>query len=424
MNASRHSEALLARFLRYAARGTQSDAAAADAGTIPSTETQRKLAEDIATEFRGLGLTDVEVDDNSYLVARVPASPGLEAIPPFGLSAHLDTASDAPGDPVRPIVHRDWDGSPISLADGVVLDPATDTDLARRKGDAIVTSDGTSLLGADDKAGVAEIVTLAEILLSDPSIPHGPIEILLSPDEETGHGMDRVPLRKLKSTAFYTVDGGTAGEIEAECFNAWKVDAVFAGIAAHLGSARGKMVNAVSMAASFVSALPAQESPESTDGRLGYFCALGISGAVERAEVSVFVRDFDIDEMERRLDRLDAIARAVEARYPGGTVTLTRTRQYLNMKRRVDERPEVLSILEEAVRRAGLEPHLKPIRGGTDGSRLTELGIPTPNVFTGGHNYHSRTEWASLAEMTQALDTLVELSRLWAERARDATIRN
>jgi len=401
MNNSIHTndipiENMLDRFVRYAGFGTQSNMEKADAGLFPSTECQKEFAKVLADEMRTMGLSGVELDENFYILAKIPASSGLEGKPSFGLCAHYDTASDAPGDNVKPRIHRNWDGKPIRLEAGFILDPAKDENLASCTGDTIVTSDGTTLLGADDKAGVAGILTLAEYLLAHPEVPHGPIEILFSPDEETGHGMDHVPLSKLASKAFYTVDGGQEGEIETECFNAWKSELSFTGIAAHLGTARGKMVNAASMAAAFVTALPARESPETTDGYYGYFCPLEIKGSTENASVLVFLRDFDSDSMKRRLERIEAIARAVEAQFPGGKIEVKHTCQYLNMKQKLDEAPEVADLLLEAARRAGVEPYMKPIRGGTDGSRLTEKGIPTPNLFTGGHNYHSRVEWLSL----------------------------
>lgn len=414
---------LLTRFLRYTAIGTQSDHVKADAGIFPSSENQRAFARTLAGELAELGLSGVTLDDNGYVIARIPATAGRENKPSFGLSAHMDTASDAPGDGVKPTVHREWKGSRIDLAGGFAIDPAADGELAAcatrakesGKADTIITSDGTTLLGADDKAGIAGIVTLAEFLLQNPGVEHGPIEILFSPDEETGHGMDRVPLAELRSRAFYTVDGGALGELESECFNAWKAEITFTGVSAHLGAARGKMVNAVSMAASFVASLPPQESPEATDGYYGYFCPLNIQGSCEEAKLTVFLRDFDAANMARRLARIDGIAEGTRARFPGGRVDVNKTEQYRNMKEKLDAAPEVLERLKKAAVRAGVEPRMKPIRGGTDGSRLTELGIPTPNVFTGGHNYHSRTEWASLSEMTAMVLTLIELAKIWGE---------
>lgn len=403
------------RFTEYAETDSQSDPDKADRGIMPSTDGQTRLAQLLSTELTTYGLTDNTVDQNGYLRAVIPASTGMESVPPFGLCAHLDTASDAPGTNVKAIQHANWDGSPITLPSGLVLDPATDPELAACVGHTIITSDGTTLLGADDKAGIAAIMALTLKLLKNPSIPHGPIEILFTPDEETGHGMDKVPLDRLISKAFYTVDGGAVGEIEAECFNAWKCQLTFNGKAAHLGSARGKMISAVSMASFFVSSLPPQESPETTDGYEGYFCPLEISGTVENAHCTVFLRDFETEGMNRRLERIDALAEAVRARFPGGTVTLEKTRQYLNMKDKLRAEPHVLERLEKAATRAGVTVIKKPIRGGTDGSRLTEMGIPTPNIFTGGHNYHSRSEWASIEQMGKTVETLIQLAIIWGE---------
>lgn len=409
------AEPLLERFVRYASVGSQSDMGKADAGVFPSTESQKDMARLLKKDLEALGLADIVLDENFYLTARIPASAGLEGKQPFGLSAHYDTASDAPGDNVKPRIHRNYDGKPILLADGFHIDPATDENLASCAGDTIITSDGTTLLGADDKAGVAGIIVMADWLLRHPEIKHGDIEIMFSPDEETGHGMDKVPLDRIRSKAFYTADGGQEGEIETECFNAWKVELSFTGVAAHLGAARGKMINAVTMAAQFIASLPAQESPEATDGYYGYYCPLEFKGETEHSSVLLFLRDFDRDNMNRRLERIDTFAKAIEARFPGGTVEVKKTCQYLNMKQKLDANPRILALLKEAATRAGVETYMKPIRGGTDGSRLTELGIPTPNLFTGGHNYHSRTEWASLSQMTRMVRTLIELAKLWGE---------
>ncbi len=406
---------LLERFLRYAAIGTQSNLERADSGLQPSTESQMVFARRLVGELQSGGIPDVVLDEHGYVLARIPASPGLEDKPAFGLCAHMDTATDAPGDNVHPVVHEAWNGEPIALKDGFILDPARDGDLAGCQGDTIITSDGTTLLGADDKAGVAGIVTAAFHLARNPSLRHGPIELLFSPDEETGHGMDHVPLDRIRAPAYYTVDGGQVGELETECFNAWRCDVSFAGVATHLGTAKGRMVNAVSMVAAFIASLPARESPETTEGYEGYFCPLESSATCEKASLTIYVRDFDRAGMEGRLARIDALAEAIRAQFPGGAVEIKRTCQYLNMREKLLAAPDVLERLQVAARRAGVKTYLKPIRGGTDGSRLTELGIPTPNIFTGGHNYHSRTEWASLAQMTSMVTTLIELAQVWGE---------
>ena len=420
---------LIERLTRYARIGTTSDRHIED---IPSTPDQWTLARLLVEELKALGIAEVALDEHCYLMARIPASPGFENRPSIGLMAHMDTASDVSGRGVKPRVIPAYDGKPIVLgrvevseaqaagqgarpAESYILDPAENPDLAEHSGDTIVVTDGSTLLGADDKAGLAEIMTAARHLLSHPELAHGPLELIFTPDEETGKGMNLFPLQNLRSTACYTVDGGKAGEIEAECFTAYSVKAEFKGRSIHIGSARGKLANAVAMAGSFIAMLPRSESPEATDGWYGYYCPLEMSGGLEHAVVEVFLRDFTAEGMERRIATVKALAAAVEAQFPLGSVQLDIVKQYVNMREKLDERPEVLERLMEAARRAGAEPYSKPIRGGTDGARLTELGVPTPNIFTGGYNYHSRYEWASVADMVLATDTLLELVGLWAQ---------
>jgi len=404
--------AMTERFLRYAKIGTQSDRHIDD---IPSTKTQWQLARLLEQELRVLGLEDVSLDEHCYLIARLPASEGMENKPVIGLMAHMDTASDVPGSIVHPRLIHDYDGKIIALSENEKLDPADYPDLGSHVGDTIITTDGTSLLGADDKAGVAEIMTAIEWLVSHPESNHGPIEIFFTPDEETGKGMNLFPLAKAKSVACYTLDGGKAAEIESECFTAYSVHAEFLGQVIHIGAARGKFANAVAMAGHFIAMLPRSESPEATDNWYGYYCPIEISGSMEKTVIDVYLRDFTSEGMERRIAAMKAFAAAVEAQFPLGKVQLTVKKQYVNMKEKLDQTPAVLEKLAEAIRRAGAEPEVKPIRGGTDGSRLTEMGIPTPNVFTGGYNYHSRHEWASVGEMSLAVSTLIGLVALWTE---------
>ncbi|MBN1242263.1 MAG: peptidase T [Spirochaetales bacterium] len=403
---------LAERLDRYARIETMSDRHVEE---IPSTSGQWNLSRLLVDELKALGVTDVTLDGHCYLVARVPASPGLEGKPCVGFMAHVDTAADAPGKDVKPRLVPNYDGKPVKLSASDTLDPAVYEELAEYVGDTLMVTDGSTLLGADDKAGVAEIMTALARILKDPSVRHGPLEIIFTPDEETGKGMDLFPLKTVKSVACYTLDGSKGGEIESECFTAYMAKARFVGKSIHTGYARGKLANAVGMAASYVSMLPRAESPEATDGWFGFYAPIEMSGHIEEAKVDVLLRDFDDEGMKRRIEAVKAIAKAVEAQFPGGTVELEIAKQYLNMKRKLDENPAVLEKLFEAARRAGVEPYSKPIRGGTDGSRLTEMGIPTPNVFTGGHNFHSRHEWASVGEMVMACDTVVELIKLWAE---------
>jgi tripeptide aminopeptidase len=310
-------------------------------------------------------------------------------------------------------VVENYCGARIVLADGLVLDPDVEPDLAAQKGGTIIHTDGPTLLGADDKAGLAEIMTAVEYLLAHGEIEHGPVEIIFSPDEETGKGLPEFPRETLKAAACYTLDGGPLGELEIECFNAYGADVRFTGKAIHPGTARGVLVNAALMAASFAALLPRTESPEATDGYYGYYCLLEITGNHEEASLELIIRDFDRKEAERRAAALENFARAVEAQFPGGRVSVEVKPQYFNMREKIEARPEVLEILKTAARNTGVEFRLVPIRGGTDGSRLTELGIPTPNIFTGGRNYHSRIEWIPVSDMTAACGLIIELIRLW-----------
>jgi tripeptide aminopeptidase len=403
---------IVPRFLNYVRYDTESSR---HSGETPSTPGQWELAKVLQNELLGLGLEDVKVTDHCYVIARLPPGPGKENAPCVGFLAHLDTAGDVSGKDVKPQLVQNYDGGKIALAGGLCLDPAKEPDLAAQKGKAVIHSDGTTLLGADNKAGIAEIMAAVEYLAANPQIAHGPVEIIFTPDEETGKGLPEFPLEEIKSAACYTVDGGPIGEIESECFNAWKADVEFHGKVIHVGQARGILANAALMACSFATLLPRSESPEATDGYYGYYCPMEISGDLENAELEVFLRDFDSNGIKRRIEALEIFAKTVETQFPEGKVIVKTQPQYYNMKSRIDEKPDVLERLKQAMNSAGLEWRLKPIRGGTDGSRLTELGIPTPNIFTGGRNFHSRIEWASVSEMCAAGRVIVELIRLWGE---------
>ncbi len=411
-----YADNLMERFLRYVKTYSESSSLNADNGIIPSTPQQRDMAALLASEMKEIGLKDVQTTEFCYTYGYLPASEGYEDTPSIGLLAHIDTVEEVTGKDVKPIVHKNYDGSPIDLPYGITLDPAIDKHLAwaGKQNDTIITSDGSTLLGADDKAGVAEIMTAVAFMIQHPEIKHGKIEVLFSPDEETGHGMNKVPLDLLTSKQCYTVDGGHLGELETECFNAWKSDVVFTGKSKHPGDARPDMVNAVNLASAFVTALPHNEMPETTDGYMGFYAPMAISGTVEQAEVNLILRDFTLDGMKKRMHVVDLIAESTAAAL-GGTVKVTHTQQYLNMKQKLDENPAVVEKLVSAYNAAGVTPTFPPIRGGTDGSRLTEMGIPTPNIFTGGHCYHSRYEWASFSQMIYATEVLIQLIQNWAE---------
>ncbi|MCL1815792.1 MAG: tripeptide aminopeptidase PepT [Treponema sp.] len=381
---------VIPRFLQYVRIGTASDKHIEE---TPSSVGQWELARLLAEELKTLGV-EAELTDHCYVLAKIPAIPGLETKPAIAFMAHLDTAQDVPGKDVNPVVEENEAGA------------------------AVIRSDGTTLLGADDKAGIAEIMAAAEYLLSHPEISRGPVLIIFSPDEETGKGLPFFPMDRINAlsgglAACYTLDGGPLGELETECFNAIEGRVFFSGKVIHLGSARGGMANACLMAAAFAVMLPRTESPEATDGYYGYYCPTEISGSLERAELEVYIRDFDLERARERAAALETFARAVEAQFPGGKVRVEWKFQYYNMKENIGRRPEVLAKLKEAACLAGVEFTLKPIRGGTDGSRLTELGIPTPNIFTGGRNFHSLEEWVSVPEMEAACRLAIELVRVW-----------
>ncbi|TVQ27250.1 MAG: peptidase T [Spirochaetaceae bacterium] len=401
---------VLERFLRYVRVGTTSDR---KSDLTPSTAGQWELARMLEQELRALGLTDVELDDHCYLIARMPASSGMEKAPVIGFMAHVDTASDVSGHNVQPQVIEHYDGKPIAVG-SYTLDPREFPQLTGYVGDTIVTTDGTTLLGGDDKAGIAEIMTAVRWLTDHPEVRHGEVEIIFTPDEETGRGMDRFPKAKLKSRACYTFDGGAEGRIEAECFNAWRCDIAFTGSVIHLGDARGKLVNAVSMAAAFMNMIPRTESPEATDGYYGYYCPLEIRGNLEHAELEVYLRDHDRSEIERRIEALSAFALAVEAAFPGGSVEVSQHKQYLNMYEVIQRDPLVMEKLRDAMTAAGYTPQMHAIRGGTDGSRLTEMGIPTPNLSAGEFNMHSRLEWVPVGALARITEVAVKLILAWA----------
>ncbi|MCK9169300.1 MAG: peptidase T [Treponema sp.] len=409
---SKNEKELLERFLRYVKTYSESNSNTADKGIIPSTPQQKDFAQMLASEMITIGLSNVQVTEFCYVYGDICATEGYENKPAFCLLAHLDTVDEVTGKNVMPSVHRNYDGSVINLADKGLLDPLRDSALAQAAAeqDTIITTDGTTLLGADDKAGIAIIMTAVSFIISHKEIKHGKIEVIFSPDEETGHGMDKVPVNLISAKRAYTVDGGHIGQLETECFNAVGTTVTFSGKAAHTGDARAAgMINAVSMVSSFTMNLPGRQSPETTDNREGFYGPLEISGNIEKAGVYLLLRDFTLEGIESRKKIVEQLAEAVAASF-GGSVEIVHKQQYLNMKKGLDAHPEIVQDLEKAYRESGIEPVNTPIRGGTDGSRLTEMGIPSPNIFTGAHNYHSRTEWASLNQMDKAADVIINLA--------------
>ena len=402
---------ILERFLRYVVVDTQSIEPLAET-KHPSFEGEWDLLKLLEKELRELGLSDVALDEHGYLLARVPAT--AADLPCIAFSAHVDTADDVAGNGVKPVVN-DYAGGDLILKNGLVIAADSNPELAKYAGSKIITSEGDTLLGCDDKGGVAEIMTAISYLVSHPEIRHGEIEILFSPDEETGFGMDFFDAKRLHAKAFYTVDGGERYSVELECFNAATVKVHFTGVAYHLGAARGRMVNALTMAAAFISAVPQAESPEATDGYYGYYCAQTASGNATDFDVTFYLRDFDYDNLLRRIDVLKKLGSAIEALYNGGKVTVQEKISYLNMGEAAKKSPKAVDAIFKAGEVLG-QPLVKQIiRGGTDGSRIAEMaGIPCPNLYTGGHNYHSLTEWAALDAMNDACALIVEIIKQWA----------
>ena len=407
-------EDVLDRFLRYARIDTQS---ARVSDTYPSTPKQLDLSRLLAAELRELGLDDAELTEHGYVFATLPAVGDREG-PTVGLLAHVDTSPDVPGTGVEPRVWRDYDGGEIVLPGDPlqVLSPSTSPLLAGRVGHDIVTSDGTTLLGADDKAGVAEIMAAVAWLVGHPEVPRARGRIGFTVDEEVGRGTDHFDLARFGADFAYTLDGALVGEIENETFSAIELKVTFTGVGVHPGVAKGKLVNPVKLAARFIERLPRDTlSPETTEGREGFIHPYEIAGGAGGVTVTTILRDHDAEKLEEHHALARRLAEEVVADESGAAVSFSRWDQYRNIGEKLDEVPHVVAAAEEATRRVGLEPALAAIRGGTDGSRLTERGLPTPNLFTGGNEYHSVREWISVEDMAISAATAVELLKLFAQ---------
>ena len=408
---------VLDRFLRYVQYDTQSDERSK---SFPSTGTQLVLLRDLASELREMGLADAAVDDYGYVMATIPATTRKTRVPVIGFIAHVDTSPEMPGAGVKPIVHRAYDGRDLVLPDdpSAVLRVSEIPALADQIGRDIVTASGTTLLGADDKAGVAEIVTAAAALVARPEIAHGAIRIAFTPDEEVGRGTDHFDVERFGASCAYTLDGGARGEIETESFSADAITVTFHGFNTHPGYAKGRMVNAIKVAAAFIDRLPAHAlSPETTDGHDGFVHPYVVQAGVDRTSVRLLVRDFVTAALKEKEALVERLAREAAARYPGARVDVAVEESYRNMKDVLDRHPHIADFARDAIRRAGLEPRTHPIRGGTDGSRLSFMGLPTPNLFAGEHNFHSRLEWVSVQDMEKAVEVIVHLARIWEEKS-------
>ena len=404
---------LLDRFLRYVRIDTRSDSASP---TCPSTPGQWELLRLLERELHDLGLADVTLTAHGYVLATLPATPGVEA-PAIAWFAHVDTAPNLPG-AAKPIVHRAYDGRPIVLPDdpNQRLTVETTPFLRDAIGQDVITASGTTLLGADDKAGVAIVMSAVRHLLHHPEIPHGKIRICFNPDEEIARGVDQLEIAEVGAQFAYTLDGAERGEICHETFSADSARLEIAGVAAHPGWAKDVMVNASRLASRFVAALPMDQSPERTDGREGFIHPVEFTGTAEQAVVKFILRDFEIAGLAEKRALMDKIAADLRAAEPTARITLTFAEQYRNMRYWLEKDMRPVEFAREAARRTGVEPFAQPIRGGTDGSRLTQRGLPTPNIFTGMHEVHSQREWVTLQDMEKAAETLVHLARLWAGR--------
>ena len=409
------ADTVLDRFLRYVVIDTQSDPRSP---SQPSTDKQKTLGRLLVDELLAIGLADAHLDENGYVYATVPANTD-KTVPVICWCSHMDTAPDFTGTNVKPQIVRNYQGGDIQLVGDPtrVIRVTEHRELANQIGNDIITTDGTTLLGADDKAGLAEIITAADILMRDPSIRHGAIKLLLTPDEEIGRGVDKADLAKLGAQFAYTIDGETAGDIEDETFSADGVTIEIAGVAMHPGFAKGRMENAIKIAGGIIARLPAGMSPETTDGREGFIHPVSVTGSMAEATLSFIIRDFGTAGLHAKEALLEGIVREVIAAWPGSTYTFTVKEQYRNMKEVLDRNPEIVENAVEAIRRAGLVPKRGSIRGGTDGSRLSFMGLPCPNIFAGGHAFHSPLEWVSRQDMEKAVATLVELAKVWEERA-------
>jgi tripeptide aminopeptidase len=403
------------RFLRYVVIDTQSDPASP---TCPSTEKQKNLGRLLAAELKEMGLADAHLDEHGYVYATIPATSDKK-VPVICFCSHMDTSPDCSGADVKPQIVRNYRGGDIALpADRAqVIRVADYPELNNQIGNDIITTDGTTLLGADNKAGVAEIMDAAQFLLKNPHIRHGAIKILFTPDEEIGRGVDKADLKKLGADFAYTMDGETAGTIEDETFSADGATIVIDGVSTHPGFAKGKMEHAIKIAAAIVDRLPKEGcSPETTEGRQGFLHPIGISGALEQVTLSFIVRDFAEAGLREKEALLEGIVKDVIKAYPRSTYRMEVKEQYRNMKVVIDRHPEIVDHAVEAIRRAGLTPVRGSIRGGTDGSRLSFMGLPCPNIFAGEHAFHSRLEWVSRQDMEKAVQTIVHLAMIWEER--------
>jgi len=404
------------RFLRYVRIDTQSDPSSP---TIPSTEKQKDLGRLLVTELLEIGVTDAHLDEYGYVYATIPANTDKADVPVICFCSHMDTSPDCSGKDVKPIIHQNYDGSDLILPDDTtqVLRLQDHPDLKNQIGHDVITASGNTLLGADNKAGVAEIMDACYQLMNNPGIKHGTIKILFTPDEEIGRGVDKADIAKIGAFACYTIDGESAGNMENETFSADGARLTINGISAHPGFAKGKMESAIKIAGLIIAALPHDLSPEGTEGMQGFVHPVDFAGHVETATIDFIIRDFEEEKLAAHADVIRRVTESVLNNFPNATYTLDVKPQYRNMKNILAQHPQIVAYGMEAIERAGLQAKLCSIRGGTDGSRLSFMGLPTPNIFAGEHAFHGKQEWVSVQDMQKAVETILYLCMVWEEKA-------
>ncbi|MFS8651184.1 MAG: peptidase T [Caldibacillus sp.] len=409
-------EKLKQRLITYAKIDTQSDE---NSPTTPSTEKQWDLLRLLEGELREIGMEDIELDENGYLFATLPANTNKD-VPTIGFLAHVDTATDFTGSNVKPQVVENYDGGDIVLNEelNIVLSPEQFPSLKNYIGDTLITTDGTTLLGADDKAGIAEIMTAMEYLLQHPEIEHGKIRVGFTPDEEIGRGPHKFDVERFNADYAYTIDGGPLGELNYETFNGASAKITIHGNNIHPGTAKGQMVNSLKIAMELHNMLPEKEAPEYTEGYEGFYHLLSIQGDVEKTSMYYIIRDHDRETFENRKNTMRQIVKNLQEKYGKETIHLELEDQYYNMKEKIEPVWEVVENAKEAMRRLGIEPKITPVRGGTDGSQLSYMGLPTPNIFAGGENMHGKYEYVSVETMEKATKTIIEIAKIFAEKAK------
>lgn len=416
LNYQNKNNSLQNRFAKYVQIDTQSDPTSA---TIPSTEKQKNLGKVLVAELLEMGVSDAHLDEFGYVYATIPSNTEKN-VPVICFCSHMDTSPDCSGTNVKPIIHANYQGQDLVLPDdeSIVLKMSEHPDLKDQIGNDIITASGTTLLGADNKAGLAEIMEAASFFMQNPGFKHGTVKILFTPDEEIGRGVDKADLKKLGADFAYTIDGETLGSIEDETFSADGAVLTINGVSTHPGFAKGKMESAIKILSDVISALPSDcLSPESTELKEGFIHPVNISGNVEQAQARFILRAFDDEQLEANGELLDATVRNIIEDFPNSTYELKITEQYRNMKKVLDEYPQVIEYGVEAIKRAGIMPKRQSIRGGTDGSRLSFMGLPCPNIFAGEHAFHGKQEWASVQDMEKAVETIINISAIWEEKA-------